>query len=222
MSEIVLTLTSFPKRLPHLPKILTAWQEQMPMQTALYLSLDEYPNRENSIDKDILHAFVKLNVELHFRPGNEKGFKSFFAGLDYPNNWLLQTDDDMYPGPKSMEQYMELHKKHPNAFISCSKLIAIRGSGTLYNASMLDSRYLQDMPQAVPYILDDVWLEFWTRYAKIPIISGNIERVPIMELWQHGLTTGKDCSKMIRNIFTFLKAKYPSEYKLVRNDKGWI
>lgn len=222
MSDIVLTLTSFPKRLNRLPDILKAWEEQMSMPIALYLSLAEYPNRENSIDKDVLHEFVKLNVNLHFRPGNEKGFKSFFAGIDYPNTWLLQTDDDMYPGPKSMEQYMELHNAHPNAFISCSKMKAIRGSGTLYNASMLDKRYLHDMPSAVPYILDDVWLEFWTRYAKIPIISGNIERVPIMELWSNGLTTGKDCSQMIRNIFSFMKTKYPAEYRMVRNDKGWL
>jgi len=222
MSDIVLTLTSFPKRLNSLPKILKAWQDQMSMPVALYLSLDEYPERENSINKDVLHEFVKLNVQLHFRPGNEKGFKSFFAGLDYPNTWLLQTDDDMYPGSKSMEQYISLHEAHPAAFISCSKMVAVRGSGTLYNASMLDARYLNDMPSAVPYILDDVWLEFWARYARIPIISGNIERIPIMELWKNGLTTGKDCSKMISNIFNFLQTKYPVEYKSVRNSKGWI
>lgn len=194
--EIILVMTTYPERMQFAIRSLSLWKEYTPsLKMALFLSKEEYPNGINSIPKNDYDKLLKLNVELIFRNGNEKAFKSYFAGLTFKNKWLLQTDDDYYPSKQSFRQFMDLHNKHKKSFICWSRLKNnIVGNGVLYNPSMLDKRYLDDMPLIVKFDLCDIWLSYWAKKSKINVVSGvGIEKNIFEELsGKPGLTNMKD------------------------------
>ena len=54
-----------------------------------------------------------------FREGDERNFKSYYAGEDFPGWWLLQVDDDFIPADGAFDRFYHLHMQFPNAFIAC-------------------------------------------------------------------------------------------------------
>lgn len=210
--NIILAMTTYPKRMTYAIRSLAFWRKYCPtLKMCLFLSLDEYPEKIKSIPIEVIDQLIKMKVLLIFRNGNEKAFKSYFAGLYFKNFWILQTDDDFYPSDKTFKQFLEFHNKYKNSFISWSvRNENIVGNGVLYNPSMLDKRYLSDMPLAVKYDLCDIWLTYWTKKAKIKMISNvGIIRNQFKELCgQPGLTNMRNNTPRKNAITKFMNSKY--------------
>lgn len=211
-NDIILVMTTYPKRLSYALRSLAIWRKYNPtLAMVLFLSLDEYPEKFKSIPIEIIDIMIKLKIKVVFRNGNEKAFKSYFAGLYFKNNWILQTDDDFYPSDITFKKFLEYHNKYKDAFISWSlRNNNIVGNGVLYNPSMLDERYLTEMPLAVKYDLCDIWLTYWTKKDKIKIISNvGIPRNGFEELSDTpGLTNKQDNKDRVLAIKNFMNSKY--------------
>ncbi len=224
MKNCALVITSYPARLKFVPQVIEAWTHsiEQPEKKVLYLSLAQYPNRDKDIPRDCFCKLQELDVTIIYRKGDERNFKSYFAGEDFPGWWLLQVDDDYIPSDGSFDRFYNLHKKHPNAFISCLDIPVIMGNGILYNASMLDSRYITDMYKIVPLLLSDIWLSFWACVAQIEVIPMNpkLDRVVIEEANLTNLGQEYGNNSYIKELSKLLINEYPKEYEIAKAFAG--
>lgn len=230
MVHCALVMTSYPARLRFVPEVIEAWthSKEQPEKKVLYLSLVQYPNREQDISKDIFHKLQELDVTIIYREGDERNFKSYYAGEDFPGWWLLQVDDDIIPGDGAFDRFYEKHLEYPDRFINCVDMPALLGSGAFYNAGMLDNRYLIDMYKAVPLLLSDLWLSFWTCYAKIEVepMVPPIERNFILEANEKTLAQEYWNGSFIEQLQELLINEYPQEYEIAKafagNNAPWV
>lgn len=224
VKNCALVLTSYPERLKFVPQVIEAWthSKEQPEKKVLYLSLSQYPNRENDLPKDILAKLRNQEVSIIFREGNERNFKSYYAGQDFLGWWLLQVDDDIIPEEGGFDRFYELHIEYPNRFVTCVDTQCLLGSGVFYNASMLDTRYLTDMYKAVPLLLSDLWLSFWACYARIDVATMNppLDRYVIPETNEHCLTQEYQDGVYLKNFSELLIREYPMEYEIARSFAG--
>ena len=220
VKNCALVLTSYPARLMYEPKVIEAWthSKEQPEKKVLYLSLTQYPNRDKDVPANILSDLKRLDVTIIYRKGDERNFKSYYAGEDFPNWWLLQIDDDWLAGEGSFDRFYALHKTFPNTIITCKDTPCIIGNGVFYQASMLDKRYLTDMYKVVPLLLSDLWLAFWASYAQInvtPMIPAQ-DRKFMPETNDTYLGQEYCSGNHIQQFQDLLIREYPKEYKIAK------
>ena len=225
MKHCALVLTSYPARLRFVPQVIEAWthSKEQPEKKVLYLSLAQYPNKDADIPKEILDRLVNLCVTIIFREGDERNFKSYYAGEDFPGWWLLQVDDDFIPADGAFDRFYHLHMQFPNAFITCLDEPIILGNGIFYKANMLDKRYLTDMYKVVPLLLSDLWLSFWACFEHIELATMHpcLERTLIEEanITNLGQEYGGDKS-YISKFAELIANDYPYEYEVAKAFAG--
>ena len=118
--QLIISLTSWSKRLPNLPAVLdTIWAQTIqPDMVVLNLSLQEFPKKN-------LPAFLSDYIIKHDRlqvnwvQENTRVWKKFLPTFAlYPDALVLPIDDDILYPPTLVEDMLQAHAKYPDRPIS--------------------------------------------------------------------------------------------------------
>ncbi len=113
---VLVSLTSFPARLPYLHHTLYSilTQDYKDFHIALFLSSSEvHPDELPRIVK----IFARLGLlSIHFVEENLRAYKKLFYALQaYPEHIIITIDDDQIYDPKLLSLLLESYKKFPHA-----------------------------------------------------------------------------------------------------------
>lgn len=117
MEKIVISLTSYPARIPTIHKVIESLfdQEEKADEIVLWLSRQEFPG-ENEVLPDALRQLIGKNgFRIEWVNGNLKSHKKYFYALQNNENVVITIDDDMYYSKSMIHTLMESYRKHPNA-----------------------------------------------------------------------------------------------------------
>lgn len=129
--QIIVSLTSWSKRLQNLPKVLDNIYEQTlkPDKVVLNLSIEEFPNKEKDLPEEILKYMLIKNVEIYWVSGkNTKQWKKIIPTLfRYPNDCVICIDDDVIYSNNFISELWKGHTKYPNNPITINKTFKVHG-----------------------------------------------------------------------------------------------
>ena len=129
-TEIVVSLTSFPKR------INVVWgaidsifhQKEKPSKIYLYLSKEEFPEERKRLPKRLL-KYEKLGLEICFRQHNLMPHTKYYYALqEHTDKCVITIDDDVYYQNDIIQNLWSLHLKNPNA-VCANKTRIIKKNG---------------------------------------------------------------------------------------------
>lgn len=118
--RVIVTLTSFPERLYNLHYTLYSLftQSFKPDEIVLWLSIDEFPNKEEDIPNNVLN-FKNNGLTIKWCE-DIKSYKKLIPALnEYPNDILVTADDDIFYPEYWLKNLYEDHLNYPNEIICC-------------------------------------------------------------------------------------------------------
>ena len=186
-SDIIVSLTSFPARINGVHLVIECMLRQtiMPKKIILWLSLKQFPDK---IVPNTLLKLVNDIFEIRFVEEDYRSHKKYYYVMkEYPNDWILIVDDDLFYPSDMIEKMMSARDKHKNSII-CRYACIIpdykkevpsyslwpeeiaeesdnihlffgSGGGTLIKKDLF-AKYLLDIELAIKLtpIADDLWL----------------------------------------------------------------
>lgn len=117
---VIVTLTSFPERLYNLHYTLYSLLTQSfkPDEVVLWLSVDEFPNKEKDIPNNVLN-FKNNGLTIKWCD-DIKSYKKLIPALnECPNDILVTADDDIFYPTDWLKNLYEDHLDYPNEIICC-------------------------------------------------------------------------------------------------------
>ena len=116
-SDIIISLTSFPKRIDHIHLVIQCMliQSILPKKIILWLSKEQFNGIElpENLTKLENHIF-----EIRLVEGDLRSHKKYFYALsEYPDSKILLIDDDIYYPTDMIEQMIEASEKYPDTVI---------------------------------------------------------------------------------------------------------
>ena len=123
--KIVVSLTSFPARIPTLYITVSSLlnQSMKPDKVVLYLAKEQFPNLENDLPENLLRL---KEFGLSIRWCNDiRSYKKLIPALkEFPDDIIITVDDDVYYDKKLVEL---LYKSYENApqYIHCHRITKI-------------------------------------------------------------------------------------------------
>ena len=118
--RVIVTLTSFPERLYDLHYTLYSLLTQCfkPDEVVLWLSVDEFPNKEEDIPNNVLN-FKNNGLTIKWCD-DIKSYKKLIPALnEFPNDILVTADDDIFYPTDWLKNLYEGHLKYPDEIICC-------------------------------------------------------------------------------------------------------
>jgi len=131
-SNLIVTLTSWKKRIMNIPTVLSTVLNQTKSinKIVLNLSVEEFPNKDNDLPENVL-KFIKTHniIEINWINGkNTKQWKKIIPTMQkYPNDWIICIDDDKLYPKEFIETLWSTHLLYPNNPITLNKTYKIHG-----------------------------------------------------------------------------------------------
>ena len=151
-SGVIVSLTSYPGRLPTLHKCVKSLLEQSlrPEKVLLYLSLDQFPGQEEDLTPELLALREDEAFEIRFVEGDMGPHKKYwYAMQEYPDYPVIVVDDDAVYDYAMVERLMAAYRKYPHC-IPCMRTNMIflneEGNFRTYRSWRLDDQTLLDIP----------------------------------------------------------------------------
>lgn len=94
----VLTMTSWSKRIQYVNNSIKKFfstQTIKPDIFYLWLSLEEFPNKESDLPKDLIETCNKFGVKIEWLPYNDRNFKRWYVYPKHYNDLVISIDDDI-------------------------------------------------------------------------------------------------------------------------------
>ncbi len=118
--NLIVSLTSYPPRIEkaHIAIESLLHQSIKPEKVILWLSYEEFPNREKDLPKQItdLKKYDNFHIEWY---KNIKSYKKLIPALiNYPDAVIVTADDDSIYGPKNLEILYKNHLKYKKDILS--------------------------------------------------------------------------------------------------------
>ena len=123
--NIVVSLTSFPKRINYVWAAIDSmfYQKIQPSKIYLYLSKEEFPNELEGLPRRLLN-YQKLGLEISFRDYNLMPHTKYFYALqEHTDKCVVTIDDDIYYPDNTISNLWELHSKHPDTV--CANRVSV-------------------------------------------------------------------------------------------------
>lgn len=117
--KTIVSLTSFPARIERLWIVIETIlrQTKKPDKIILWLSKKQFSS-EQALPIHLLHQ-VKRGLEIRFVNDDISSHKKYFYALkEFPNDYLLTIDDDMFYRSTMIEDLLQYSKRFPGAIIS--------------------------------------------------------------------------------------------------------
>ena len=200
--KIIVSMTSYPKRITNVGKaiyFLLTKQTVKPDEIHLWLSTEEFPNREKSLPVDLQEMLSIPKITLHWLDKNiyvHKRHEYFKIAND--TDLVFFIDDDIRYDDRLIETVIETHKKFPDcivcynrypshkyenkkiiyghSIITESPIVNVtRWCGQsmipakLYPKECLKEEY-QKIRDKVDPISDECWFQPWVVFYDIPLI----------------------------------------------------
>lgn len=118
MNKIIVSFTSYPKRISTIHHVLDSIIEQtiMPDRIVLYLSSSEFQRFD---DMPSFEKYKKYGFEIHWVEENIKSHKKwFYAFREYPEDIIITIDDDVLYNQTAIENLISHHYRFPKAVIA--------------------------------------------------------------------------------------------------------
>lgn len=118
MERVIVSLTSYPKRIWTVNKVLESIVKQtvQPDKIILYLSKSEFQDFGNIPD---FKMYRKYGFEIHWYEENLKSHKKwFYAFQEYPDDVIITIDDDILYESTALENLLKYHEIFPKAVIA--------------------------------------------------------------------------------------------------------
>lgn len=132
MEKIIVSFTSYPKRIATVHKVLDSIMKQtiLPDKIILYLSSSEFEDFEAMPD---FQEYEKHGFEIHWVEENIKSHKKwFYAFQEYPNDIIITIDDDILYRNTALENLLKYHNRFPKAVIARrTHLITCKQDGSI-------------------------------------------------------------------------------------------
>lgn len=134
--NLIVSFTSYPARIKTLWMVIDSILKQTisPEAIYLYLSEDEFPNRENDLPKQLLKQ-INYGLNIVFVKGNIRSHKKYFYSFrDFPTKSIITIDDDLYYHRDMIKDLLELSREFPNSICcnNASLIYGIDGKSGLY------------------------------------------------------------------------------------------
>lgn len=120
-SRIIVSVTSFPARIETTGAVIEQmlYQTVKPDEVILWLSKEQFPEREGQLPPKLLELRDKFGVKICWCDGDMKAYKKFLPALkEYPEDFLIIIDDDLLYPIDLIEKLMDAHEKFPNSIIA--------------------------------------------------------------------------------------------------------
>ena len=117
--RIIVSLTSFPPRLPKLHLVIECLLRQTvkPDAIILYLTAGQVEAIEKLPKK--LQELQKRGLQIKLCPDKIRSHtKYFYAMKENPNDIIITVDDDLFYRTDLIERHLKAHKQHPTAIIA--------------------------------------------------------------------------------------------------------
>lgn len=148
---VIVSLTSFPKRIPKLWMVIeTIFQQTVKVdKIILYLSKEQFPLEEENLPNSLL-AQKQRGLEIIFVEGDIRSHKKYYYSIKmFPNSNIFIIDDDIFYPTDMVETMLDAHNHYPDRIICrYAKSITYEDDGNLasiyswkhiYNTSINDS-----------------------------------------------------------------------------------
>lgn len=203
--RIIVSMTSYPKRITNVSKsifLLLTKQTVKPDEIHLWLSTEEFPNKEKDLPED-LQKLLEFDVAtIHWLPKNtfvHKRHEYFKIAQD--NDLVFLIDDDVRYADNLIETVMNTHKKFSNCIVCYNRYPKheYRNKKIIYGyaapenepkanlnrwcgQSMIPAKLYpkeclseenQNIRDKVDPVSDECWFQPWTVYYDIPIYHLN-------------------------------------------------
>lgn len=191
--KIIVSLTSFPVRLPKLWMVVECIMRQTVKPDAIILYLTEA-----QITESLPGTLTKLKdrgLQIVLCPDSIRSHTKYYYALkSYPNDIVITVDDDLFYRSDLIESLLDSHKKYPNAIVAnwakeiipskpryaawpdvrvsrCADNFLLLGvSGILYPGNCLyQDLFDVDLITSLSLTADDVWLSCMALLQHTPI-----------------------------------------------------
>lgn len=198
--KIILSLTSFPKR------IGTVWisietllrQSMKPDEIILWLAKEQF-NGIESLPLQLIEQ-QKRGLTIRFCDDLRSHKKYYYTMQEYPDDLIILVDDDTFYPKDMVEKLYKLHKRNPKDIICMTPAIIYpelralpsswrkagadekiehsftaqpySGQGTLYPPNSISEKAFQKdiIMELCPYA-DDLWLKFMSLVSNTPVTA---------------------------------------------------
>lgn len=202
--QIICSLTSFPARIEQTWIAIESLfrQSTLPDRIILWLSLDQFPNREIP---DSLKNMQSRGLEIEFCEGDVKAHKKYLYALTkFPKDLIITYDDDLYYDRKNIENLLLLHKKYPDFIVTnrahririndgkdqiqlyrkwkhnstyskpSYNLVATGGYGALYQSHLLHyDTSNKELIKKLCLYADDIWLKIMASLNRTLVVTND-------------------------------------------------
>lgn len=131
---IIVSLTSFPKRIPKLWMVIeTIFQQTVKAdRVILYLSKEQFPLEEKNLPNSLL-AQKQRGLEIVFVEGDIRSHKKYYYSMGmFPNANIFIIDDDIFYPTDMVETMLDTHNRYPDRIICrYAKTIIYEDDGSL-------------------------------------------------------------------------------------------
>lgn len=117
--EIIVSITSYPARIPYLAKSLNSVYAQSITfdRCILWLDPEEFPNKENDLPEELL-KFKKLGLSICWKKNLKPHTKYFYAFKEFPDQIIITLDDDIIYERDTLKNLFITYIKFPQSVIA--------------------------------------------------------------------------------------------------------
>ncbi len=115
--QIIVSMTTYAGRAAVVPRVLERLMNQTvkPDRIVLYLSVENFSDRERSLPQRILDM-QDMGLELRWCDGDIKSYKKLIPALkEFPNDIIITVDDDLYYDLDIVERLYDSYHRFPKA-----------------------------------------------------------------------------------------------------------
>lgn len=123
--QLIVSLTTYPPRINSVHKVIESifCQTEIPDKIILWLSAEEFPNKEKDLPADLVDD-TKKGLEIHWCNNIKSHKKYYYTMLENPNDIVITIDDDIIYKDTVISILYKCFLKFPNA-VSAMRLHAI-------------------------------------------------------------------------------------------------
>lgn len=115
--KIIVSLTSYPKRIGCVRKVLETifLQTMQPDKVVLWLAKEQFPDAERGLSGDLYELVHLGKLEIRWCDDLKPHKKYFYAFQEYPDDLVITIDDDVLYPSNMIETLYRSYLKHPDA-----------------------------------------------------------------------------------------------------------
>lgn len=205
--KIIVSLTSFPKRINKVWMVVETLFNQTHKPDKVILTLSELQFPDKKIPQKLLDQ-TKRGLEIIWTKDDIRSHKKYYYTMQkYPNSIVITADDDILYEESLIEKLIEFHQKYPNCVLCNSGALKIGknyfnwkrlffqrtqpsfdvmqlgGTGTLYPPkSLYKDVFRKDIFLEICPLADDIWLNAMTVLNNTKIVKTDYSywQIPIL------------------------------------------